>query len=89
MSNLIDSFFDAEGVAWRVSFDYEKHTVRKGNFSPVASDPEEYFGVHRYELTEIHWLETEEDENGEFQLIEDNIPDWAYEMVQEDLEEWS
>lgn len=81
--------YDAEGIEWTVSCDIETKTIRQGSYSPIASDPEEYFGEHRLILKEIYWLECDPIDSEEYQLIEDNIPDWAYEMVEEYLEEYN
>lgn len=80
---------DAEGVIWDCRCEVNEITVRRGNYSPIASDPEEYFGVHRYELEEILWMETEDTPDGEYICFDSSeVPEWAFELVEEELREW-
>lgn len=83
------SLIDAEGVEWLMSVAINERCIREGNYSPIAGDPDEYFGEYRYELDEIFWMETEKDEHGEYNLIEDNIPEWAYEMASEEIDNYA
>ena len=56
------------------------YCVRKGNYSPVASDPEEYYGEYRteHEIIDAYYLTFSEDC---VEIEIDELPAWVVDQV--------
>lgn len=88
---------DPNGDDWNAHIEYDEVCLRQGNYSSAAMDPDEYFGIYRFDLVDVHWIEfnppanatRDPDEDDRYELIEEDIPDWAYDAAQEWCEDQS
>ena len=78
---------DAEGNTWRICYTYTETCIQSGNFSSVAADPDEYFGIYSYEYQWVNWAEVSDSADGEYyELIEENFPDWMIDEAMDEVE---
>lgn len=69
-----------------VGVEVRSYCIRKGNYSPVASDPDEYYGEYRseFDLTYAHYLTWDEDV---VEIEVDELPKWVYDEIVSEFEE--
>lgn len=67
-----------EEAGWKIEVIYWTKCIRKGTYSPIAEDPEEYYGLYVYGFEDVG---TVYDDNG-IEREDEDIPDWVYEEAE-------
>jgi len=81
--DFITVFF--KGDQYMVECKVETICIQEGNYSPTASDPDEYYGIYKYQLDSIQEVALMEyDEDGD--LIDRQYLSPDYLTVEEDQE---
>lgn len=79
-----------EGLTYVIAYDMKVYCLQQGNYSSAALDPDEYFGVYRYELLEIRSITVYDEETDEsWDLDTDDLPDWIIKMVEDEVDSYN
>lgn len=86
-TELMSFDFESGDRTYQVEAYVNVHEVQAGNYSSIAEDPDEYFGVYNYELDYIEEVfVTSEDEDFGY-LTDEQIAesDWIIDAIEEEL----
>lgn len=82
--------FVDENLNYTIEYDMEIHCLQKGNYSSTALDPDEYFGVYKYDLLEIKSVTVYDEETDEdWEVDVDDLPDWIIKMVEDEVDSYN
>lgn len=89
-SEYLDTI-DDDGNQWRICYTYTEQCVQRGNYSAVAADPDEYYGVYTYAFDGISWAEITDSADGEYYELIDScdgidFPEWMIDEVMDEIE---
>jgi len=73
--------FELGGETYRAKVKLEHVCLRSGTFSSAALDPEEYFGIYKWDLVETTWIENAEgDDVDTTDEMSDILNEWVEEL---------
>ena len=86
-TELMSFDYEREGLTYQAEAYVNVHEVRSGNYSSLAEDPEEYFGIYSYELDYIEEVFVKSNDDDGYYLTEDEIEglEWLTDAIEEEL----
>lgn len=80
--------YEYEGAVYEVLVKVDTWEIRKGNYSPIASDPDEYYGEYKntYEIMDVLYYADYEAEEGIY-IHESELPKEVLKDIQYEFEE--
>lgn len=86
-TEVVWSEYEKGDDSYEVEVEVVTWCIRQGNYSPVASDPDEYFGEYKTEynvLTAYVYSDSLEDW---VEVSEDDLPNWVKDEITHEFEE--
>ena len=77
-----------KNIEYSVMYQMAAVCVRKGTYSSIAEDPDEYYGEYRYSLVDIYSVEAYDPKTDESWELT-NIPPWIYKEVQDEIDSYN
>jgi len=77
-------------TTYTISFDVNVHCIQTGTYSSTALDPDEYFGVYKYDLLDIRYVEAYDESTDELTELDIyDLPDWIIEEVEREIDSFN